>query len=249
MEKLRLSDAYFEGHFPGRPVLPGITQLVLAAEAIVGDRDCAVSAIHHVRMRQLVLPGEELLLVKREATDGRMRFELKRGLAVVANGELTLSASLSTWDGAGPSETPQKTFPPIEDLLPHRLPMRFVMRVLDYADGYVASETSIPSACPLVREGDAPAIVAIEAAAQSAAVGETLRRLEANKPNVAPNGYLVSLRNIELAVATVPADAPLIVTVRLQSMVLPLSNYAIEVFFKDGRPVLRGGIGTFLAGA
>jgi predicted hotdog family 3-hydroxylacyl-ACP dehydratase len=126
--------------------------------------------------------------------------------------------------------------------------MRFVERVFDYTDEHIVCEALVPCACPLACEGAAPAIVAIEAAAQAAAVGEALRRTRAGARKTAPSGYLVSLRDVELAVATVPVDAPLIVVVRLQSMVLPLSTYAVEAFCQ-GRPVLRGSIGTFLAHA
>jgi len=250
MERLLPSAAYFEGHFPGRPVLPGVTQLALAAQAItgrVGDR--ALSAVHHLRLRRLVLPGEELLLATRPAAHGRMRFELKRGAAIVTNGELTLSDSLSRWcSDSVPEVTTESAYPPIETLLPHRSPMCFVDRVCAFTDKHVVCEASIPSACPLVREGAAPAIMAIEAAAQAAAVGEALRRIGAGECKAASNGYLVGLRNVELAVATIPATAPLIVVARLQSVELPLSTYAVEIFYR-GRPVLRGDIGTFLADA
>ncbi len=249
MERLLPSAGYFEGHFPGRPVLPGVTQIALAAQAIACRAgDCALSAVHHLRLRRLVLPGEELLLATRAAADGRVRFELKHDATIVTNGELTLSKSLSNWDSSVPVLMMESDHPPIETLLPHRSPMRFVDRVLTYTDKHIVCEASIPSACPLVREGAAPAIVAIEAAAQAAAVGEALRRIGAGGRKAASNGYLVRLRNVELAAATIPADAPLIVVVRLQSVELPLSTYAVEAFYRN-QPVLRGGIGTFLADA
>lgn len=249
MQRLLPSAAYFEGHFPGRPVLPGVTQLALAAQAIacrVGNG--TLSAVHHLRLRRLVLPGEELLLATRPTGDGRMRFELKRDATIVTNGELTLGQSLSNWGSSAPIRVEESGHPPVETLLPHRLPMRFVDRVCAFTDKHVVCEASIPPACPLVREGAAPAIVTIEAAAQAAAAGEALRRIGAGGCNAASNGYLVGLRNVELAVATIPADAPLIVVARLQSVELPLSTYAVEVFYR-GRPVLRGDIGTFLADA
>ena len=250
MDELLPSAAYFEGHFPGRPVLPGVTQLALAAQAIARRAGGGVlSAIHHVRLRKLVLPGEELRLATRALGDGRVRFELKRGATIVTNGDLTLSEPLSVWeDSSAPYATRGSGHPPIETLLPHRSPMRFVERVFDYTDEHIVCEALIPSACPLARGGAAPAILTIEAAAQAAAVGEALRRIGAGERTTAPSGYLVSLRDVELAVATIPVDASLIVVVRLQSMVLPLSTYTVEAFCQD-RPVLRGSIGTFLASA
>jgi predicted hotdog family 3-hydroxylacyl-ACP dehydratase len=51
-------------------------------------------------------------------------------------------------------------------------------------------------------------------------------------------GFLVSARDVELHQARVPADAPLLATVRLTAHAGPLSHYAIEVSF-DGQPVGR----------
>ena len=53
----------FEGHFPGRPILPGIAELVLIARALAPGGDAAeVSAIPFARFRGLVLPDDGLTL-------------------------------------------------------------------------------------------------------------------------------------------------------------------------------------------
>ena len=44
----------FEGHFPGRPILPGILLLHLAL------REAPLAGIEMLRFRRLVLPGERL---------------------------------------------------------------------------------------------------------------------------------------------------------------------------------------------
>src|SRR5262249_37389512 len=63
------SGPLFEGHFPGRPILPGIVLLHLAlgtgapgeaAGVTEGTGEAALAAIEMLRFRRLVLPGERL---------------------------------------------------------------------------------------------------------------------------------------------------------------------------------------------
>lgn len=138
--------------------------------------------------------------------------------------------------------------PPVEALLPHRAPMRFVTRVLDESATRLRCAASIPSACPLVADGFAPALVAIEAAAQTGALWEALRRWRAG-PGAGPlMGYLVGLRHVAIFATRVPADAPLIASVTLEALSSPLAHYAIQVDLA-GRCILHGTLSAFLAGS
>jgi 3-hydroxymyristoyl/3-hydroxydecanoyl-(acyl carrier protein) dehydratase len=251
MDRLILADeAYFEGHFPGQPILPGVTQIALVAQAILRDAGLGMlRAIHHVRLRQLVRPGETLALSTHRIEADGVRFELRRGDMLVTNGALAIGEAPVEWGGGvRMQEMAAIETPPIDQLLPHRAPMQFVQRVLHREGERIMCSARIPAACPLVRNGHAPAILAVEAAAQAAGVREALARLAAGRPDCAPRGYLVSLRDVEFAAGTLPADVPFVVTVRLQSVSLPLSTYAIEAGIMS-QPVLRGTIGTFLAEA
>lgn len=244
---IRPDQAYFEGHFPGRPILPGVTQIALVAQAILHDTGRGMlRAIHHVRLRQLVLPGEALALSTHVGGADAVRFELRRGDMMVTNGSLVIGDASAGWDGGiRMQETIAIKTPPIDRLLPHREPMQFVQRVLHHDDERILCTARIPPACPLVRNGHAPAILAVEAAAQAAGVREALARLAVGRADCAPSGYLVSLRDVEFVAATIQADVPFVVTVRLQFASLPLSTYAIEAG-TDSQSILRGTIGTFL---
>lgn len=242
-------EAYFEGHFPGQPILPGVTQIALVAQAILRDAGHGMlRTIHHVRLRQLVRPGETLALSTHRVGADAVRFELRRGDMMITNGSLAIGAASVEWGGGVLQEMAAIETPPIDELLPHRAPMQFLQRVLDRDGERIMCSARIPAACPLVRDGHAPAILAIEAAAQAAGVREALHRLAVGRPDCAPRGYLVSLRDVEFAAATIPADVPFAVAVRLQSVSLPLSTYAIEASTVS-QPILRGTIGTFLVEA
>jgi 3-hydroxyacyl-[acyl-carrier-protein] dehydratase len=244
----------FEGHFPGRPILPGVAQLAMILDASVSQihDSSGLSAIAHMRMRQLVLPGDQLELTTRELDGGRLRFDLKRAAVVVANGELVFRLlDALEWVPSPESFPVHKTgparmsAPPLDALIPHRPPMRFVTALLDETQDGLICEAHIPAACALVRDDGVRALVALEAAAQSAAAWEGLQRRREGGA-VAPRvGYLVALRDVALFADRIRADEPLICSVQQESAALPLSYYRVAVSSK-GNPILRGTIVTFL---
>ena len=82
----------YEGHFPGRPILPGVGLLDLALRALAAaGASPALREIAALRLRRLVAPGEHLELeVKSFDPDGRTRLEVRRAPEVVANGVVVL---------------------------------------------------------------------------------------------------------------------------------------------------------------
>jgi len=239
---------YFEGHFPGRPILPGVVELVLVLEALARATGEAVSlqGIGFVRLRQLVLPGDRLEVSARELEGGRTRFDLKRDDVVVANGELILgNPGRASAPARRNSALSMTGLPPIDALLPHRLPMRFVTSIVDDGKAGLTCAGRIPSQCALVSDGSAPALAALELAAQAAATWEALRRWRAGGVAAPRVGYLVALRDITFFAARVPAEQSLTAVVRLEAAAPPLTHYKVEVALGDAS-VLRGTIATFL---
>lgn len=245
------SGAWFEGHFPGRPILPGVAELALAVDALarVAGRPVSLRGIAFARLRQLVFPGDRLELAARELDATRLRIDLKRGDDLVANGELILGTPEVSRDAAPAyvvSTPPASAFPVIDELLPHRAPMRFLETILrETADGLICI-ARIPRACALVAGGSASPVAAIEAAAQAAAAWEALRRWRDAGVAAPRIGYLVALRDVVFFMAKVPAERDLQVSVSLEAAAAPLTHYRIEVSM-EGRLVARGTIATFLA--
>ncbi len=80
--------AYFEGHFPGRPVLPAIAQLAILADALeqVLDRPVVLTHIDRLRLFHPVAPDEELVLELSAQGEATMAFSLQRGGRRVSEG-------------------------------------------------------------------------------------------------------------------------------------------------------------------
>jgi 3-hydroxymyristoyl/3-hydroxydecanoyl-(acyl carrier protein) dehydratase len=237
----------FEGHFPGRPILPGITQLALVAAAVApGGRADEVSSIPFARFRGLVRPADRLDVSAVPRNGGGVRFEVGRAGELVANGALAFGATRAD-DHAAPAVAAQhaRGAAPIRELIPHRPPMLFVERILGEAEDGATCLCRVPAECALVSGGSTPAFVGLEAAAQTAAVWESLRRSRATGQPAARTGYLVSLKDVVLYRPTLGADADLIATVRLVAEIAPLTTYAVDVSIEGGL-ALRGTIGTYL---
>jgi len=233
----------FDGHFPGTPILPGVAELIMIAGALVPGGPSLLTGVRHVRFRGLVRPGDELDLV---APDGSTRFELRRRGEPIARGALDFDGQGTLADEAMTvAARPVPDAPPMDALVPHRLPMRLVERFVGEAEDGATCLARIREGCGFAQGAAAPAIAMLEAAAQTAAAWEALRRTRAAGDREPRIGYLVSARDVVLGRATVPVDTALQATVRLDAHAPPLSRYVVSVAVL-GKIALQGTIGTYL---
>ena len=80
-----------EGHFPGRPILPGVVLLDEALRVIEGStgRDATRWRIASVKFLSPTAPGEPLRLKHERLASGAVRFTISSGERTVATGQLT----------------------------------------------------------------------------------------------------------------------------------------------------------------
>jgi 3-hydroxymyristoyl/3-hydroxydecanoyl-(acyl carrier protein) dehydratase len=85
--------AYLDGHFPGRPIVPGVVQIhwvMQAARELVG-RGLRPRMLESVRFRDLLLPEQELVLELEVSADGTaLRFELSGEHRAFSSGRVLL---------------------------------------------------------------------------------------------------------------------------------------------------------------
>jgi predicted hotdog family 3-hydroxylacyl-ACP dehydratase len=252
------SGPLYEGHFPGRPILPAVGLLDLASRALASAGfPPGLRGIATLRLRRLVAPGEGLELhVLSADADGRVRLAVRRGAEAVADGVVLLGEPARPGPSAPPPMSssgagtraharPASGFPGLDDLLPHRPPMRLVEEIESEMDGGVSCAVRVPGRSAFDAAGSAPALVALEMAAQAAAASEALRRFREAGVAGPRVGYLVGARGVEFTRARVPVGETLHATVRLSGMALPLCTYAFDV--ARGREVVaRGTLSTWL---
>ena len=83
----------FAGHFPGRPILPGVVLLDVVLQSITNSRGvnldpCEIGLVKFLSPAQ---PGEALEIRHEDLASGAIRFEVIAGLRKVASGSITLA--------------------------------------------------------------------------------------------------------------------------------------------------------------
>ena len=89
----------FQGHFPGRPLLPGVSLLAEVIEAVLSQPDLAAMLgpqprIGVAKFLAPVLPGAELCLHLR-LSEGRVHFDVRQGDRLTASGHFEAAADLN----------------------------------------------------------------------------------------------------------------------------------------------------------
>ncbi len=102
IKNVTFNEPHFQGHFPGRPIMPGV--LIVEAMAQVGGivlsqipgvdgRLCVFAGIDKVKFRRPVVPGDQLVITTELITIKRLRFGKMTSRAEV-DGQLACEGTL-----------------------------------------------------------------------------------------------------------------------------------------------------------
>ncbi|MBP5791441.1 MAG: hypothetical protein J6W80_04205 [Kiritimatiellae bacterium] len=84
------SESFFQGHFPGFPIMPGVMQLKLAhchAEKMLG-REIALKSVRRMKFMRVIRPGDNVTIVLEKKGDGEIFYAFKKGEDVCSSGSL-----------------------------------------------------------------------------------------------------------------------------------------------------------------
>lgn len=86
----------FAGHFPGRPILPGVLLLDMALHVVadatgVGQEGCEIGTVKFLGPAK---PGDTLELRYDSAADSIIRFDIVAGARKIASGNIMLRSSV-----------------------------------------------------------------------------------------------------------------------------------------------------------
>ncbi len=102
IKSVTATEWFFQGHFPGQPIMPGVLQVEALAQTMgiyvaqqpgFGDRLGLFASIEECRFKHMVTPGDQLRL---EVTMERLGSKYGRGRAVATvDGEVACEAMLA----------------------------------------------------------------------------------------------------------------------------------------------------------
>jgi 3-hydroxyacyl-[acyl-carrier-protein] dehydratase len=93
---LEPESCWFDGHFPGFPILPGIAQLAIVSDMLKADaknkgKTISISEIRKVRFRQFVRPDDTVEVVSKpdDSDPDTVKFRVLVKGQIACNGEMT----------------------------------------------------------------------------------------------------------------------------------------------------------------
>jgi 3-hydroxyacyl-[acyl-carrier-protein] dehydratase len=102
LKSVTATEWFFQGHFPGQPIMPGVLQIEALAQTMgifvaqqpgFGDRLGLFASIEECRFKHIVTPGDQLRL---EVTMERLGSKYGRGHAVATvDGDVACEAKLA----------------------------------------------------------------------------------------------------------------------------------------------------------
>ena len=131
----------------------------------------------------------------------------------------------------------------IEQLIPHRLPMRLVESIASVDDATVVTRARVSDTWPTVRDGRAQTLILIELIAQTAAVLQGWR--ERSEGKAGTGGLLVGIPEAKPQTTTIPVGTHLVCTVHISHGAQNYLAFTGQVAGADGVLWLAGSIQAY----
>jgi predicted hotdog family 3-hydroxylacyl-ACP dehydratase len=203
----------FAGHFPGQPILPGIGLLGMVEAALSsgdGPERLSLTGLRRVKFRRLVSAGGIFVVHLAYSPDpGRAKFRVSLEGEVAADGICSSGAPAVTAREATSLAEPLDLN--LNDLIPHRRPMRIVDDLLEVSPGQATSRGTVSEAWPLMDDAGASRVSLVELIAQTASTIIGWERRDEER--IGGRGYLVGIREASLGAGRLSVGDSLTATV------------------------------------
>jgi len=124
----------------------------------------------------------------------------------------------------------ESSYPPIEQMLPHRDPFLFIQSIRDFFEDRIVCRGMVKEGHYLTRGEEAPPILGIEMGAQAAGVHAALQHRDTETTKSPPRvGYLVGIRQARFHTKALPVGRVLCVEAFAQGASGPLATFRILV--------------------
>ena len=259
VKNVSMDEAFFQGHFPGHPIMPGVLQLEamkqlceLAVRSTLdpaGAADVYLKEVKKVKFRRPANPGDrikvEIEIVELEANIARFKTKLSTAGGVASEAQLTLAvrekytapeAMPGVFNEFDKSDADLMDISRVMDLMPHRFPFLLIDYVKSMEGEKIIAVKNVTANEPIFANDSelktVPESILCEIAAQSGCAC-VLARPE----NVGKIGYFMSIDNAESLAPVYPGDQLVI------DLTLPESKSRFGkggcVMRVDGKPVFQ----------
>ena len=90
-----VESAWFDGHFPGTPILPGVAQLAMVVDILAETlgRTITVARASRIRFKSAIRPGDEVTVEIKPKTGDPLSytFKIARGSEPASGGVITIA--------------------------------------------------------------------------------------------------------------------------------------------------------------
>lgn len=228
LKLLSMDEAFFQGHFPGHPIMPGVLQveamfqlchLVVGKELDPqGTQDVFLQKLSRVKFRKPVTPGDRLILdaelVSKTETAAEFKATAKTAAGVSCQANITVSVRpkckpdtfSEAFNAFDLSENVKMNTVAIMDTIPHRFPFLYADYVTEIGENTISVVKNLTGNEPIFHGytqdyAVLPASVQCEFLAQTGAI--KMLSYACNKGRIA---YFASINEFEAFHPVFPGD-------------------------------------------